>query len=190
MKSCFANNPAAPYIFPIMPTWPGEYMDPGLQNAFGATGRGYSATYRFDRREAIVDLRRDASTGPGTSGIQTYLATRKGNFDTSQPTYQFFATKSPEFLGVLFATVPRDPSRIQSLSSLGNSTNNVVIKRQSGRLVRRLRAFVISTRPDDERRSPKATRTALGFPARTSSRSPVPSKGSRVGPQAGPPMTS
>jgi hypothetical protein len=39
MHSCFANNPAALYIFPIAPSWPGEYIDPGLRNAFGATAR-------------------------------------------------------------------------------------------------------------------------------------------------------
>ncbi len=179
MKSCFANNPAAPYIFPIMPTWPGEYMDPALRNAFGKTGRGYSATYRFDRREAIVVF--GVMPPPARYlGIQTYLATHKGTFDTTSPTYQFFATKYPKFLGVLFAKVPRDPSRIQSFSSLGNSTNNVVMQRQSGGSFGRLRAFVIT--PDQTMNG--AVRRALagvGIPGKDVFTEPVASKGFRLG---------
>ena len=179
MHSCFANNPAAPYVFPIVPSWPGEYIDPALRNAFGKTGNGYSATYRFDRREAVVIF--GVMPPPARYlGIQTYLATHKGTFDTTSSTYQFFATKYPSFLGVLFAKVPHDPSRIQSFSSLGNSTNNVVMQRKSGGPFGQLRAFVIT--PDQTING--AVRRALarvGIPGKDVFTEPVASKGFRLG---------
>ncbi|MEX2256464.1 MAG: hypothetical protein WEC34_13570, partial [Acidimicrobiia bacterium] len=34
MKSCMANNPAAPYVLSVVPSWPDEFVDPATRNAF------------------------------------------------------------------------------------------------------------------------------------------------------------
>ena len=37
VKECFANNPTAPYVIPVVKSWPNEYVDPTMTNAFGRT---------------------------------------------------------------------------------------------------------------------------------------------------------
>lgn len=54
MKNCYLNNPAAPYVMPVLKTWPDEYIDPATVNAFGKTPLGYTVTYRLDPNEAIL----------------------------------------------------------------------------------------------------------------------------------------
>jgi hypothetical protein len=54
LKNCFQANPAAPYVIPVVQSWPDEYVDPASVDAFVETDPGYSATYRLDPREAIV----------------------------------------------------------------------------------------------------------------------------------------
>ncbi|HEY9122284.1 MAG TPA: hypothetical protein VIM80_04730, partial [Brevefilum sp.] len=54
MGSCFFNNPAAPYVFPVLPYWPDEFVDPATAGVFGETREGYGTTYRFDPHEAII----------------------------------------------------------------------------------------------------------------------------------------
>ena len=49
MGSCFGNNPAAPYVIPVVPSWPDEWVDPATAGAFGPTKKGYSVSYRFAR---------------------------------------------------------------------------------------------------------------------------------------------
>jgi hypothetical protein len=44
----------------------------------------------------------------------------------------------------LFGTVPQNPSRVLSFSSLSNNINNVVIERQSGAAFGETRYFVIT----------------------------------------------
>ena len=179
MKTCFANNPAAPYIIPVVPSWPGEYVAPLLRNTFGATPRGDSPIYRFDRREAIVVF--GVMPPPARyTGIQTYLFSRKGTFDKTSPTYQFFATQYPSFLGVLFGTVPRNPDRIQSNSSIGNSINNVVIQRQAGASFGTLKAFVIT--PDKTMNGVvRKTLARLGISGKDVFTEPIPTQGFKLG---------
>lgn len=143
LENCLGNNPAAPYILPIVPTWPNEFTDPALENAFGKTRSGDSATYRLDPREAIVVFGTLPPPGRYT-GLETYLATHEGTFDEGSPTYQFIASRFPTTLGTFFATVPQSPGRIQSFSDLGNSINNVVIDGQSGASFGTRRFFVIT----------------------------------------------
>jgi hypothetical protein len=52
--NCFGNNPASPYVMPVVKSWPEEYVDPAMENGFGRTRPGYSVTYRLDPREAII----------------------------------------------------------------------------------------------------------------------------------------
>ena len=42
--NCFGNNPASPYLMPVVKSWPDEYVDPAMKNGFGRTRPGYSAT--------------------------------------------------------------------------------------------------------------------------------------------------
>ncbi|HNT57929.1 MAG TPA: hypothetical protein PKL99_08600 [Syntrophales bacterium] len=143
MKSCFGNNPAAPYVLPIVPLWPDEFADPATHWVFGPTKDGHEATYRFDPREAVVIV---GFLPPPAAymGLQTYLFTREGTFDTESATYQFIANNFPGFLDFLFSKVPENPDRLLMLASLSNSNNNVVIERQSGSAFGRLRFFIIT----------------------------------------------
>lgn len=52
--NCYGNNPTSPYIVPMVPSWPDEFVDQKLHLAFGPIRRGYSATYRLGDREAVV----------------------------------------------------------------------------------------------------------------------------------------
>lgn len=156
LRNCLGNNPAAPYILPVVPTWPNEFSDPALKNAFGDTPEGDSATYRLDPREAIVVLGTLPPAGR-YAGLQTYVATHEGTYDATSPAYQSIASHEPDALGIFFAQIPQNPSRILSFSSLGNSINNVVIDKQSGASFDTLRFFIIT--PDAE--MDQAVRSAL-----------------------------
>jgi hypothetical protein len=56
LHSCLGNNPAAPYVIPVGPAWPDEWVEPATHDMVGPTKEGTNASYRFDRREAIVIL--------------------------------------------------------------------------------------------------------------------------------------
>lgn len=157
LKNCVANNPAAPYIIPIVPIWPNEYTDPALNNMLGPTQEGTSGTFRLDPREAIVVFGTLPPAGRYTS-LQTYVATRQGSYDQSSPAYQTLAAQDPGFLNTLFLKLPQNPSRIESFSSVGNAINNVVIDRQSGASFGTLKFFIIT--PDAG--MDQALRSALG----------------------------
>jgi hypothetical protein len=163
MKSCYANNPAAPYILPVVPSWPEEYFDPNTWGAFGETDEGYNVLYRLDPREAIVVF--GVTPPPGQYfGIQTYVFSEEGSFDNSSQPYQFLQMYFPNFLDFMFQTVPNEDDRVQSFSSLSNAINNVVIERQSGASFGKLRFFIIT--PDQAMSG--AVRRALlrlGIPA-------------------------
>jgi hypothetical protein len=58
MRTCYFNNPAAPYVVPVVPHWPNEFVDPATRGAWGLTQAGHDTTYRLDPREAIVILGR------------------------------------------------------------------------------------------------------------------------------------
>ena len=143
MKSCYANNPAAPYVLPTVPFWRDEFVDPATINALGLTRKGYSSSFRFDPREAIVIL---AQLPPpaGYFGLQTYQFTHKGTYDTGSDQYDFVYENLNSLVGIFFTEVPKNDERIQLISSLSNSINNVVIERQSGRAFDEMRYFIIT----------------------------------------------
>lgn len=154
MGSCYFNNPTAPYVLPVVPFWPDEYADPATVGAFGPLPAGYGVSHRFDPKEAIVIF---GYLPPSARyfGMQSYLFTRYGSYQTDNDTYRFL-----EQVGVkemFFHTVPGNPARIQSWDSLSNSNNNVVIERQSGAAFGQLRYFIIT--PD--RYMDKAVRQML-----------------------------
>lgn len=53
MHSCYGNNPAAPYVIPIVPPWHDEWVDPATTGALGKTADGDNATCRLNPREAL-----------------------------------------------------------------------------------------------------------------------------------------
>jgi hypothetical protein len=141
MGTCYFNNPAAPYILPVVPYWPEEYVDPATAGAFGETRDGFGVSHRFDRREAILIF--GVLPPPARYfGIQSYLFTRKGDYETDNDTYHFI--NSIGATSVFFHDVPGNPKRIQSFDSLSDSNNNVVIERQSGAVFGQMRYFIIS----------------------------------------------
>ncbi len=151
MHSCFANNPAAPYITFAIPPWPEEFVDAKTSSLEGPSQTGYNDIFRFDPREAIVIL---AKMPPPAAyfGEQTYLALREGTIDKSinNETYTAVAQDLPSLLQILFGYVPGEAPadtsspRYISFSMLSNPINNVVIKRQSHSVFDQFRYFIIT----------------------------------------------
>ncbi len=142
MKTCYANNPAAPYIVSGVQPWPEEFVDPATNMALGKFYPGYSGSFRFDPREAIVIF---GILPPPAAyfGMQTYLFTREGTFNTTSPTYQFLVQK-PALFNIFFTTVPLNQKRIQLLASLSNSNNDIVVQQQSGASFYQERFFIVT----------------------------------------------
>jgi hypothetical protein len=179
LLNCLGNNPAAPYIVPIAPTFPDEYSDPALKDVFGPTHPGTSGTYRLDPREAIVLFGTMPPPGRYMS-LVTYVATRQASFDTSSPEYQAIAAQQPSLVNALFLKLPNEPTRIESFSSVGDPINNVNIAGQSGGSFGTFRYFIIT--PDEA--MDHAVRSALGqmgVPAADIFTEPVSYAGMRLG---------
>lgn len=169
--NCYANNPASPYVVSAVKPWPDEYVDPATSDAYGRTRPGYSTTYRMDPREAIVLFGTMPPPGKYMS-LQSYVFTHEWVVEEGDPDHPFgypwirdaeqggrdkFA-HSP-MVGYLFSTLPRNPERVQSFSSVSNSINNVVMDGdQSGASFGTVRYFVMT--PD--RAMEEKVRAALG----------------------------
>lgn len=194
--NCYANNPASPYVVSAVKPWPEEYVDPATEDAFGRTRPGYSTTYRLDPREAIVLYGTMPPRGK-YMGLQSYVFTHEWVIGEGDPDHLYgypwisdaaqggrdtFA--SSPMVGYLFSTLPRNPERVQSFSSVGNSINNVVMDGdQSGASFGQQRYFVIT--PD--RAMDEKVRTALGrlgVPQEAVFTEPIPSSfaGTPLGP--------
>ena len=147
MGTCYSNNPAAPYVVPVLPIWPDEWLDPVLAaGIFGPTHEGYSTTFRLDPREAIVILGRLPPPAK-YFGLQTNVFTRQGDFEKKSEPYIFLTYYQMFWLrNMFFAHLPWDGERIQLLASVGNSINHVVIQDASGRAFDQDRYFI--TTPD------------------------------------------
>jgi len=141
IKSCFFNNPTAPYVLPAVPYWKGEYVDPATADAFGDAGEDRGSVFRFDPNEAIVIF---GYLPPEAAyfGLQSYVFTRKGEHDTDNDTYRFL--EKIEAKDLFFNRVPLNEARIGSWDSLSNSNNNIVIERQSGASWNQFRYFIIT----------------------------------------------
>jgi hypothetical protein len=153
--NCFGNNPAAPYVVPVVKSWPDEYVDPAMKNGLGRTRPGYSVTYRLDPREAIIVFGRMPPPARYI-GLQTWIWTTEwvsGASPWDEEAYKVYADAAGPLIQYLFATVPpanlaADPpfygDRVQSISSLDNNINNVVMEKQSGPPWDKMRYFVIT----------------------------------------------
>lgn len=154
MHTCYANNPAAPYVLPIVPPWPGqrgpgEWVDPATKGAFGKTLYGYNASHRFDPREALIIL---AQMPPPASyfGQQTYLFTRAGELHTNSSQYQWINKNIPYMLPVFFGLVPHEPQnahRVEIMADVSDSNNNAVIANKSGNFWNQFRYFIVTPNP-------------------------------------------
>ncbi|WES63823.1 hypothetical protein P0L94_15290 [Microbacter sp. GSS18] len=145
--NCFANNPASPYVIPVVKSWPDEYVDPSTVNGFGKTRPGYSATYRLDEREAIVILGEMPPEGR-YMGLQSWVFSQE-RLDAPplwDTVWEDLINHQVPFLSqYLFGTVPRDSSRLLSFSSLSNNINDVVMTAQSDEApFGQVRTFVIT----------------------------------------------
>ena len=175
--NCFGNNPASPYVMPVVKSWPDEYVDPAMKNGFGRTRPGYSVTYRLDPREAIVLFGRMPPPAR-YMGLQTWILTSGWLSDDSpwnRDACSFYASSANQMTQYFFGTVPPvsvDPTvpnfpycaavpdttaRVQSFASIDNTINNVVMEKKSGPPWDEVRYFVIT--PDQ--RTDAAVREAL-----------------------------
>ncbi|MCB9254552.1 MAG: hypothetical protein H6617_07705 [Bdellovibrionaceae bacterium] len=120
--NCFGNNPAAPYLVPLIPRHPKEYIDPFYHTElFLGETQNRSFTYRLRADEAILIV---GVTPPKAAyfGAQSYNFTRAGT-TVSVPNI--------DGLNILFTGSP-NPDRYISFSSIGNSLNNYVIAKKLG----------------------------------------------------------
>lgn len=134
LKNCFQANPAAPYVIPVVKSWPDEYVDPATVNAWVQTDPGYSATYRLDSGEAIVIY--GQMPPPGRyMGLQTWEFSQHGKWKMKDYNQWANTPDLPFPIQYLFDTIPPDDPKSQraiSLSALGDVINNVVMERKSG----------------------------------------------------------
>lgn len=131
---CYGNNPTAPYVVAVVPQWRDEYRDPSFHHLLNEPLRNMTSIYRLDPREALVIV---AEMPPEARyfGLGTNVFTREIAFNPDDRIYQTVSTdpvfKDPLLLGILFGASP-DPARRMLVASIGNSTNNVVMKNQMG----------------------------------------------------------
>lgn len=143
LHTCLGNNPAAPYVIPIVPSWPDEWVDPGTAGMLGPTEEGYSASYRLDPREAIVIV---AQLPPPARyfGLQTYLLSRPGEWHTDSEQYLFVQANLPAMLNTFFTKLPNNQTRLQQFTDLSDPINNAVIADTSDAVWDQVRHFIIT----------------------------------------------
>ena len=157
--SCYGNNPASPYVIPVVKSWPDEYVDPAMVNGFGRTRPGYSATYRLDPREAIIFFGKMPPPARYI-GLQTWMWTTGWVSDDSpwdEDAWALFEERAGPLIQYLLAQVPGNPDLVQSFSSVDNNINNVVMEKASGTPWGQIRYWVIT--PDQ--RTDEAVRAVL-----------------------------
>ncbi len=143
LHSCLGNNPAAPYVIPVVPPWPEEWVDPGTAGILGPTVEGYNPSYRLDPREAIVIV---AQLPPPARyfGLQTYLFSRPGEWHEDSDQYAFVAEHVPAMVHTFFTKLPNNQDRLQIIADLSDPINNVVIQNKSSAVWDQVRYFVIT----------------------------------------------
>lgn len=174
LHSCLGNNPAAPYVLPIVPAWPNEWVDPATVYMVGPTADGYNASYRLDKRDAIVIL--GLLPPPARYfGVQTYLLSSPGKWKKNSDQYLFTRDQIPAMLSTFFTTLPENPERVQLFADLSDPINNVVIEKSSSAVWDQVRNFVIT--PDRTMdRAVRQSLVRLGIPENTVFTERIPSK--------------
>ncbi len=125
---CYGNNPTAPYVIAVVPTWRDEYLDQKFHHIINEPLRNMSATYRLDPHEALIVV---AQLPPEARyfGFGTNVFTREAAYNPNDPIIPH-VSGDPLLEHILFGASP-DPSRRMTIASIGNSTNNVVIGNQT-----------------------------------------------------------
>lgn len=148
MGTCFFNNPTSPYNMVILPPWPEEFTDPATEAAAGIstqvpgpTGEGSGAIYRFDPNEAILVFG-ELPPQAAFFSLQSYQFSRVGDYSTDNETYDYLSGLGAA--SIFFHEIPGNTDRIASWNSISDSTNSVVIERQSGSTWQQTRYFVVS----------------------------------------------
>jgi hypothetical protein len=134
LHSCFGNNPVSPYVIPVLKAWPNEHVGPTPANTFGEVRPGYIATYRLESRDAVVIYGRMPPPGKYMS-VTTYQWSQHGRWKFKD--YDRWAAVPMHYpMQYVFGTIPPDAptsGRIWSFSTLGDSVNNIVMRRESGK---------------------------------------------------------
>ncbi|MBM9435017.1 hypothetical protein [Actinacidiphila bryophytorum] len=179
LKNCLANNPAAPYVSPIVKTWPDEYVDPAAVNAFGKTKPGYTGSFRLDPQDAIVLYGKMPPPGRYMS-LQTWEFSQNGRWTPGDYDKWQNTPNRPVPMQYLFDTIPPDGSqsgRTQSVSALGDTVNNVVMERQAGYSFGKNRYFIVTPSSTTDHAVRKALQ-AQGVPAKDIFTEQIPSRDS------------
>jgi len=133
LHSCFGNNPVSPYVIPVVKAWPDEYVGPTPVNTFGEVRPGYTTVYRLDPRDAVVFYGLMPPPGKYMS-VVTYEWSQHGKWKAKDYS-QWANTPNHPPMPYVFSTIPpNDPTseRTWSLSTLGETVNNVVMQLKSG----------------------------------------------------------
>jgi hypothetical protein len=173
LHTCLGNNPAAPYVLPIVPAWRDEWVDPATAGMVGPTVKGYNASYRFDPREAIVIF--GVLPPPARYfGLQTYLLSRPGKLNEESDQYYFVEENIPAMLDKFFTKLPKNNKRLELFADLSDPINNVVIENGSSAVWNQVRTFVIT--PDQNMdRAVRQALVRLGIPDNTVFTEQIPS---------------
>ncbi len=134
LHDCFGNNPASPYVIPVVKAWPNEYLGPTPANVFGKVRPGYTPLPRMDPRDAIVIYGTMPPPGKYMS-VQTWVWSQPGHWMTKDYKKVASTPNRPIPMQYLFTTIPPNrpnANRVFSFSTLGDVVNNVVMQRQSG----------------------------------------------------------
>jgi len=134
LHSCFGNNPVSPYIIPVVKAWPEEYVGPTPVNTFGEVRPGYTPIYRLDPRDAIIIYGQMPPPGKYMS-VVTYEWSQHGKWKDKEYTLWANTPNHPPMQYVFSTIPPDDPGaeRTWSLSTLGETVNNVVMQLKSGK---------------------------------------------------------
>lgn len=176
---CYGNNPTAPYVIAVVPSWKDEFVDQRMHHAVSAMRRNMSAIYRLDQKDALVAV---IELPPPAKyyGIQSNVFTREVAINTADPIYGL-SILDDMMRGILFGTSP-NPSRQMLLSSIGNSVNNVVVSQATGQQWQAgQQRYVIITPDANMRDSITAALVRSGVPASSVFTEPVSPSLVRVG---------
>ncbi len=177
LEDCFGNNPASPYVIPVVKAWPNEHLGPTPANVFGKVRPGFTPLPRMDPRDAIVIYGTMPPPGKYMS-VQTWVWSQPGHWKTKDYKKWANTPNRPTPMRLTFVTIPPDrpkSGRTFSFSTLGDVVNNVVMQRQSGYSFGKKRYFILTPSATTDR----AVRHALqaqGVPGRDIFTTQIPSR--------------
>ena len=147
--NCFGNNPAAPYIVPIVPHREGEVYDYGASMQWGRNAQGdpLYATYRLREDEAILMFGNMPPEG-AYLGYETFLFTRYFDVDNITSPHMDWLNDaiglqhqlSPNPDNILYNKAPKavgnkyikDQDRVLLFANIGPTINRRVLERKIG----------------------------------------------------------